>query len=123
LETEEAQGLTLQIAEQSTSTVYGPESNGDCFVAIVVNDEGFDANLSTRCEQMIVKRIQIVDRVKYDKLKEIKKQYLEQLSKLNKEANPSTRVSLHAELDQLPIGRHNDVGGVNCKYAFYPPSR
>ena len=65
LETEEAQRLTLQIAAQSTSTVCAPESNGDCFVAIVVNDEGFDGNLSTRCdEQMNVKRIRIVDRVK-----------------------------------------------------------
>ena len=59
LETEQAQRLTSRFAAQSEDSLSTGIAHA---LAIVVNDEGFDGNVSTRCEQMQMQRNRIVDR-------------------------------------------------------------
>ena len=118
-ETAEAYKLTQEYAAQFESITHSRLLNGDCLPAIAEKvDEHLSCKDLTRVERIQIKRLQIVDRVRQNKLRVLENKSMEQASAVGKDPNLEMRAFYHAELDRARINSKfvvNEGCGANVK--------
>jgi hypothetical protein len=103
-ETAEAYKLTQEYAAQSKSIPHSPLLNGDCLPAIAEKvDEHLSCKDLTLVERIQIKRLQIVDRARQNKLRELEVKFMKQVSIVDEDPNAETRALCRAKLDRARV--------------------